>query len=393
MARLAVLLDGEQGHLYSTFKLARELSNHGHDVWYFGYSTCEKLVRKHGFKFRAVYNYLGCPQTTADGFPWLPLSKEALTSLSNACHAVNPELFITLSMFCAEALILNLKHRKPVILVRNHFSPFPRKRCCRQIVTLKLMDSSPASVQLIQALMDCGLVTSNSDDLAQLVIDHMPEIVLLPRELASKHLADDQMTYVGCMIDTERPEDMPFPWQSIPPHGRLIYCSFGSNAYRERAVTYRFFRLLIDTMADCPDTYLILSTGSAFTSADLHAPRNVYVTEWAPQIEVLNRVDLMLSHGGIGTVKECLVKGVPMVVFPLMRDQFSCAERLVQLGLALRGDVRAVSTETLKCLIEAGVTSDNLRSVIASMRGRCGVDDSASLIRVVGKSIANNNSV
>src|SRR6266478_7065262 len=146
MAKVAVLLDGEQGHLYSTFKLARELANHGHDVWYFGYSTSEELVHEHGFKFRAVYNCVGRPQTAANALPWLPLHREALDSLTSACHAINPELFITLSMFCAEALVLKLSHRKPVILVRNHFDPLPRKRCCRQIVTLKFMDPAPASV-------------------------------------------------------------------------------------------------------------------------------------------------------------------------------------------------------------------------------------------------------
>jgi MGT family glycosyltransferase len=387
MARLAFLLDDETGHLYSTFKLARELQQHGHQVWYFGYSTSEGLIHKNGFKFRAVYDRVTSSHETANAFPWLPSGTAALKSLTKACHAINPELFITLSMFCAEALVLRLGYNKPVILIRNHFSPWPRKRSCREIVALKLMTPSVASRQLLHALRKFGLVNIDSDKVAQLVIDHMPEVVLLPRELRAEHLDDEHMTYAGFMIDAERPSDAPFPWASIPSGMQLIYCSLGSNPHLEIEVTHRFFRVLIEAMVSCPDKYLILSTGRLLKSTALPAPNNVYVTEWAPQLEILDRAALMLSHGGIGSVKECLTKAVPMVVFPLMRDQFSCAERLVHLGLALRGDVRTVSVESMKALIEAGSATDALRSAIWTMRARCEVDDSAGLMHLVNNAI------
>ncbi|HET9417695.1 MAG TPA: glycosyltransferase [Candidatus Limnocylindria bacterium] len=63
------------------------------------------------------------------------------------------------------------------------------------------------------------------------------------------------------------------------------------------------------------------------------APANVTVVDWVPQLEVLARTALFVTHGGFNSTKEALSLGVPLVVIPIGADQFYTAERVEALGL------------------------------------------------------------
>jgi zeaxanthin glucosyltransferase len=66
-----------------------------------------------------------------------------------------------------------------------------------------------------------------------------------------------------------------------------------------------------------------------------------------PQIPLLERAALMITHGGLGTVKECIFNDTPMVVFPIGRDQPDNAKRIVHHGLGLAGDLAGASPEAI----------------------------------------------
>ena len=50
-------------------------------------------------------------------------------------------------------------------------------------------------------------------------------------------------------------------------------------------------------------------------------PGNVHVERFVPQAEVLERVDLIVHHGGTGTVLAALEAGLPQVILPQGADQ------------------------------------------------------------------------
>ena len=56
----------------------------------------------------------------------------------------------------------------------------------------------------------------------------------------------------------------------------------------------------------------------------------------APHREVLAHTDVLLTHGGHGTVMKGLVAGVPIVCMPTGRDQPDNAARLVHRGAGLK---------------------------------------------------------
>jgi UDP:flavonoid glycosyltransferase YjiC (YdhE family) len=65
----------------------------------------------------------------------------------------------------------------------------------------------------------------------------------------------------------------------------------------------------------------------------------VHVARWVPQADVMPHADVIVCHGGSGTVRTALCSGVPAVVVPLFADQPYNGRRVEQLGagIALEG--------------------------------------------------------
>jgi UDP:flavonoid glycosyltransferase YjiC (YdhE family) len=85
----------------------------------------------------------------------------------------------------------------------------------------------------------------------------------------------------------------------------------------------------------------------------------VLLLKHAPQLQILQRTSIFITHGGLNSIKEALYYGVPMVVFPCWVDQPMNANRIAYHGLGLTGDLRTVTVEQVGALIQK-VAATNL---------------------------------
>ena len=81
---------------------------------------------------------------------------------------------------------------------------------------------------------------------------------------------------------------------------------------------------------------VILNTGKVSPDSLGKLPENIYAYSFVPQIEVLSKADVFLTHCGMNSINEALCFGVPMVAMPFINDQITNAKRLVNLGIARR---------------------------------------------------------
>jgi UDP:flavonoid glycosyltransferase YjiC (YdhE family) len=51
-------------------------------------------------------------------------------------------------------------------------------------------------------------------------------------------------------------------------------------------------------------------------------PSNVLVRPYVPQLELLSRSSVMITHGGANSVMEAIAYRVPLLIAPLCNDQF-----------------------------------------------------------------------
>ncbi len=64
-------------------------------------------------------------------------------------------------------------------------------------------------------------------------------------------------------------------------------------------------------------------------------PDSIFVCAYAPFSQLLPRSRVMVHHGGIGTLSQCLKAGVPQLIVAMSLDQPDNAERITKLGVGL----------------------------------------------------------
>jgi zeaxanthin glucosyltransferase len=83
------------------------------------------------------------------------------------------------------------------------------------------------------------------------------------------------------------------------------------------------------------DADLVISLGGGSVPEQIGAlPGNPLVLDYAPQLELLLRARLTITHAGLNTALESLSAGVPMVAIPVGNDQPGVAARLKAAGVA-----------------------------------------------------------
>lgn len=79
----------------------------------------------------------------------------------------------------------------------------------------------------------------------------------------------------------------------------------------------------------------LVTTGPALPPKQIRGSEDVAVVSAAPHAAVLPHADLVVTHGGHGTVMKALAADVPMVVMPHGRDQGDNGRRLTERGAAV----------------------------------------------------------
>jgi MGT family glycosyltransferase len=113
---------------------------------------------------------------------------------------------------------------------------------------------------------------------------------------------------------------------SEPP---LVYVSLGTTFNDAPA----FYQACFEAFADQPYQVLLSTGGRAMTLPE--PPANVRVMPFVPQMEVLSRASVFVTHGGMNSANEGLWHGVPMVVVPQRGDQFLVGWRMAELGAGM----------------------------------------------------------
>jgi len=157
-----------------------------------------------------------------------------------------------------------------------------------------------------------------------------------------------QFHYAGPFHDDEGREQVPFPWEKLTG-APLIYASMGTLVNGREHV----YRAILDAVGKFPETQLVLSVGKNIEPGDLRPiPSNAIIVSTAPQIELLRRAALSVTHAGVNTVLEALAQGVPMVAIPIGFDQPGVAARVAYHGVGEFVEIEDLTAERLSGLIQ-----------------------------------------
>jgi MGT family glycosyltransferase len=135
-----------------------------------------------------------------------------------------------------------------------------------------------------------------------------------------------------------------FPWYRLDPNRPMVYVSMGTlqNGVLET------FRMIAEACAGI-DLQLVISLGGGQDPALLrNLPGDPIVVGYAPQLELIRRAALTISHGGLNTALESLQQGVPMVVLPITYDQPGVGSRVEWAGVGRSIPIRRLTVRRLR---------------------------------------------
>lgn len=133
--------------------------------------------------------------------------------------------------------------------------------------------------------------------------------------------------YTAPFIDPELRKQTNFPWNKLD-RKPLIYASIGTLQHSVDNIYYKIARACVGV-----NCQLVMSLGKNNKGIRIdNLPTNAIVVNYAPQLELLEKASLCITHAGINTTLECLSYGVPMVAIPIANDQPGIAERIKWTG-------------------------------------------------------------
>jgi zeaxanthin glucosyltransferase len=174
------------------------------------------------------------------------------------------------------------------------------------------------------------------------------EFILVPKEFDfSSSIRTSREHYIGFMPDFGRTEINTAILAELlnkldKNNEPLIYCSFGTVRGADQELMIQFIRKF--TQAVAGEAFVVAISTMAFGDYPTKGlPANVYLFNPAPQLALLQRASVFVSHGGINSIKESIYAGVPMLIYPRdpRMDQNGNAARVKFHKLGLHGHLQS----------------------------------------------------
>ncbi len=178
--------------------------------------------------------------------------------------------------------------------------------------------------------------------------------------------------FLGSAVRQQEPPPDIARWLDEDSEIPVVYVSFGSFL----SVRGDVLRRVVDALRRLP-VRVALAVGSADRSVLGELPARWLVREFLPQVALLDRATLSVTHGGNNSVTESVNAGVPMLVLPFSTDQFAGAAAIEIAGIGIALDPNAASVELLADALETllhGRQSVASRRLGAELRARPGRD-------------------
>ncbi|GAA6619995.1 glycosyltransferase [Scytonema sp. NUACC26] len=388
MAHIGIVCPSETGHLNPMLGLGRELQKRGHNVTIFQLLDTQQKVVSSGLQCHVIgksefpigsmlqraamlgklSGIAGVRYTIEFGKREVAMTLRELPDAIKAAHidillidqakreagSVAEFLDIPFISVC-NALIFNVESRIPPGFTTWSYNPSWWASARNQIgYSLIKRLAQPILALVKDYRQQCNLSphTSTNDAYSKLAqISQQPAEFEFPRQ----HLPSC-FHFTGPFVDSASREPVYFPFEKLTGQP-LIYASMGTLQNRQEEI----FHCVAEACVGL-DAQLIISLGGGNTPESMpKLPGTPLIVGYSPQLELLKRTTLTITHGGLNTVLESLSYGVSMVTIPITNDQPGVAARLAWTGAGEILPLSRLSVRKLRDTVQRVLTEDSYK--------------------------------
>ena len=350
------------GHTNPTLKVVKELTEAGHEVFYFSFEMFREKIEQAGAAFIGCdgYDFDMEDKENADrvgkdkvfATELLVSSTLALDEMTTEkIEEIKPDVIVSDSVAFWGKLVA-MKHRIPYVsstttFAFNRYSAKYMKESPWDIA--KMLFAMPRINKQIKRLRDHGYPVKGLLEIVQ--NDNETNTIVYTSKYFQpcQETFSDRYHFIG-------PSIRPVTEQVMKTAEKTVYISMGTvNQNRE------FYRNCIHVLGKT-DWQVIISMGTNTEHFD-HLPANIQIHETVDQMAVLSIADAFITHCGMNSASEGLYFQVPLVLFPQTPEQGAVAKRTEELGAGVR--LPSISEDDiLECLKQVLTVPDYKKNAI-----------------------------
>ena len=154
------------------------------------------------------------------------------------------------------------------------------------------------------------------------------------------------------------PFELPYPDVELPPGDAPLVLVAPSTAQDPDC---RLVRVALEALADEPVRVLATTNRHAPPEPLPPAPPNALIVDWLSYTQAMAAADLVLCHGGHGTVARALAAGAPLICCPAVGDMTENGARVAWSGAGLMLPWRLISAASLRLTVRRALGDPSLR--------------------------------
>ena len=323
------------GHTNPTLGLVKELTDAGHEVYYFSFPQFQSKIEAAGavfipcdgkdFEMEDKANADRVGKDMAFSTELIVSSTLALDELvAQKIAEIRPDLIVADSVAYWGKLAA-MKYQIPFVsstttFAFNRYSSRYMKSGFGEL--LKMITAMPKIKKQIQRLQEHGYPVTGFLDIIQNDNDTNTIVYTSSYFQPCADTFSDRYHFIGPSI---RPITEPMK----KTREKTVYVSLGTVNQNPE-----FYRACIHALSST-DWQVIVSLGSEAVPFE-NLPENVELYPFVDQMAVLSIADAFITHCGMNSVSEALYYNVPLLLCPQTSEQEAVAKRTEELGAGLR---------------------------------------------------------
>jgi zeaxanthin glucosyltransferase len=166
----------------------------------------------------------------------------------------------------------------------------------------------------------------------------------------------EQCVLVGPALG-RRLDDPAFPWDFLDPGRRHVLITVGTLVEH---LSSGFYARMITALGPMAGRLQAVVVAPADMVPD--PPAHVLVARRVPMLELMPRLDAVVCHGGLNTVSEALLHGLPLVTAPIQGDELTLARQVARAGAGVEVSFLAATPAQLAEAVTAVLDQPGYRT-------------------------------